>query len=134
MVVGEAMIVAGLGSRKDVTVDEVLAAIHAAADRYGVEAEKIGLLATGEKKASEPAFAEAALRLGLPLEILSDAALEAVGERTLTRSGQSLAVTGVPSLSETSALAAAGPNSALLGPRVALGPVPCALARSGDAA
>jgi cobalt-precorrin 5A hydrolase len=130
MVVGEAMIAAGLGSRQNVTVDEVLAAIRAVADQHDLAVEKISLLATGQKKASEPAFAEAALRLGLPLEILSDEALAVVGERTLTHSGNSLSVTGVPSLSETSALAAAGPNSTLLGPRVALGPVTCALARS----
>jgi cobalt-precorrin 5A hydrolase len=130
MVMGEAMIAAGLGSRKDVTVEEVLAAIRAAAHQHDLAVEEIGLLATGEKKASEPAFAEAALRLGLSLEILSDTALAAVAERTLTHSGNSLAVAGVPSLSETSALAAAGQDSTLFGPRIALGPVTCALART----
>lgn len=124
------MIVAGLGSRKDVSAADVLSAIRVAAGQHRIETGKIGLLATGEKKASEPAFAEAALRLGLPLKIMSEAALAAVGERTITRSGRSEAVTGVPSLSEASALAAAGPDSTLLGPRVALGPVTCALARS----
>ncbi|OYZ71053.1 MAG: cobalamin biosynthesis protein CbiG, partial [Rhizobiales bacterium 24-66-13] len=33
---------------------------------------------------------------------------------------------------ETAALAAAGLGAQLLGPRLALGPVTCALARSGD--
>lgn len=127
------MIAAGLGSRKDVTVDDVLAAIRAAAQRYDVPVNRIRLLATGEAKAPEAAFAGAALKLGLPLEIVSDAALAAAGERTLTRSGKSLAVTGVPSLSEASALAAAGPGAVLLGPHIAFGPVTCALARSGGA-
>ncbi len=124
------MIVAGLGSRKDVTVDEVLAAVRAAARQHDIPIGNIGLLATGQKRASEPAFAEAALGLGLSLEILGDTALAAVAERTLTHSGNSLAVAGVPSLSETSALAAAGQDSTLLGPRIALGPVTCALART----
>ena len=124
------MIVAGLGSRKDVSAADVLSAIRAAAAQHGIETGKIGLLATGEMKASESAFAEAALGLSLPLKIMSEAALAAVGERTITRSGRSQAVTGVPSLSEASALAAAGPGSTLLGPRIALGPVTCALARS----
>lgn len=114
-------------------MDEVLAAIRAAAGQHSLDVDRIGLLATSERKASEPAFADAALRLGVPLEIVGDAALEAVSERTLTHSGNSLAVTGVPSLSETSALAAAGPGSTLLGPRVALGSVTCALARSRGA-
>lgn len=125
------MIVAGLGSRKDVSVDEVLAAIRTAAHRHNIPIGKIGRLATGQRKAGEPAFAGAALQLGLALEILGDKALADVGERTLTRSGTSLAVTGLPSLSEASALAAAGPGAELLGPRISLGPVTCALARSG---
>ena len=130
MVVGEAMIVAGLGSRADVRAEDILAAVRAAAARYGVPLGRIGRLATGERKSSQPAFAEAALKLGIPLEIMGEAALADVAGRTLTRSGHSQALTGLPSLSEAAALAAAGEGSALLGPRIALGPVTCALAQS----
>jgi cobalt-precorrin 5A hydrolase len=128
MVVGEAMIVAGLGSRRGVSADEIVEAVHAAAARCGVEPAAVGRLATGQKKASEPAFAEAALRLGIPLEIMSDKALAATQGRTLTHSGHSMVETGLPSLSETAALAAAGSGSRLLGPRIVVGPVTCALA------
>lgn len=128
------MIVAGLGSRADVRADDILAALRAAAVHHGVPLGRIGRLATGERKAAQPAFAEAALALGVPLEIVGEAVLAAAAERTLTRSGSSLAATGLPSLSETAALAAAGDGSALLGPRIAHGPVTCALARSGGAA
>ena len=124
------MIFAGLGSRADVRADEILAAVRAAAARHGVPLGRIGRLATGERKASQPAFAEAALKLGVPLEIVGEAALADVAERTLTRSGPSQAVTGLPSLSEAAALAAAGEGSALLGPRITLGSVTCALAQA----
>jgi len=125
------MIVAGLGSRKGVSADEVMTAIAAACEAHALTPPQLGLLATGEAKASEAAFADAALRLGIPLELVSDAALAAVADRTATRSPRSLAETGVPSLSEASALAAAGPTAALLGPRIVAGAVTCALASGG---
>jgi len=43
-------------------------------------------------------------------------------------------VAGVPSVSETAALAAAGEGVRLLGPRIVVGPVTCAIAISGDKA
>jgi cobalt-precorrin 5A hydrolase len=42
-------------------------------------------------------------------------------------------LTGVPSVSEAAALAAAGPDARLIAPRVAVGPATCALAITGDA-
>jgi cobalt-precorrin 5A hydrolase len=52
---------------------------------------------------------------------------------TLTRSELSQAIAGVPSVSEHAALAAAGQGARLFGPRIAVGPVTCALAITGDA-
>ena len=49
-----------------------------------------------------------------------------------TRSERVLAITGVPSVAEAAALAAAGPGARLLVPRVAVGPATCALAIAGD--
>jgi cobalt-precorrin 5A hydrolase len=56
------------------------------------------------------------------------------GVGTLTHSELSLALAGVPSVSEAAALAAAGAGARLYGPRIVVGPVTCALATSGDAA
>ena len=56
----------------------------------------------------------------------------AVSLRALTRSKPSLAASGTPSVSETAALAAAGQDATLLGPRVSVGPVTCAIAVAGD--
>jgi len=127
---GEAVIVAGLGSRADVRAEDILAAVEAAAAQHGIPVARIDRLSTGERKAAAPAFAEAALRLGIPLQIVAEAALAQAADRTLTRSGHSVAATGLSSLSEAAALAAAGDSAALLGPRLAIGPVTCALART----
>ncbi len=61
----------------------------------------------------------------LPL-LIAEPAGDAPG--MLTRSAASLAATGTGSASEAAALAAAGPGARLLGPRLVLGPVTCALA------
>ena len=65
---------------------------------------------------------------------VTEAALKEMEERTLSQSAQSLAVTGTPSVSEAAALAAAGEGSRLLGPRIVVGNVTCALAIGGDGA
>ncbi len=53
---------------------------------------------------------------------------------TLTHSKRSPPRAGVPSVSEAAALVAAGEGARLLGPRIVVGPVTCALAISGDTA
>ena len=53
---------------------------------------------------------------------------------TLTHSELSQALAGVPSVSEVAALIAASAGARLLGPRIVIGPVTCALAASGDEA
>ena len=87
MVVGEAMIVAGIGCRKGVAADEVLAAIDAALARARSVARPDRPLATGPIEARRAG----ALRgqrgdSGVPLVIVDDDALHADGVRTLTHS------------------------------------------------
>jgi cobalt-precorrin 5A hydrolase len=133
MVMEKAMIVAGLGSRKGVTADEVLAAIDAALGAHGLTRGDLDLMATARLKEGEPAFAEASTALGVELVVVDQQALGEASHRTLTHSSLSAAHAGTPSVSEASALAAAGPASRLLGPRVVMGAVTCAIAVSGDA-
>ena len=64
-----------------------------------------------------------ARRLGLPFLIVA-----AGPAPVLTRSAASLAAAGTGSAAEAAALAAAGPGARLLGPRIVLGPVTCAIA------
>ena len=126
------MIVAGIGCRKGVSDTEVLAAIGAARAMHRLDASALGALAVAEAKAREPAIQAAARTLELKIIVISRAELERVGERTLSRSARSIAATGAPSASEAAALAAIGARAKLLGPRLALGPVTCALASDGD--
>jgi len=133
MVVGEVMIVAGLGSRKRVAEAEVLAAVDAALAAYGLARDRLDRLATAALKKDEPALHAAGAALRLELIVVDDAALRQASGRTLTQSDFSAARAGTPSVSEASALAAAGAGSRLLGPRIAVGPVTCALAVSGEA-
>jgi cobalt-precorrin 5A hydrolase len=64
---------------------------------------------------------------------IAEAALKAAGARVAARSDRVLALTGVPSLAEAAALAAAGPSSRLIASRLVVGAATCALASSGAA-
>jgi cobalt-precorrin 5A hydrolase len=254
MVVGEAMIVAGIGCRKGVSMAEVIAAVEAALEAHGLVVGTLSALATTAFKREEEAILEAGRELGLPVIVVEGDALlldepappltclpaSSPGERgegrlhqgfrqsptlqdhhgsqsqtsspraiagdssetlttpsplrggiegggqqhsnrrgdvplrrpdpafipppsipplkgegvidaapydqcdsrapgrknegTLTHSARSQVIAGTPSVSEAAALAAAGEGSRLLGPRIVVGPVTCALATSGDAA
>jgi cobalt-precorrin 5A hydrolase len=201
MVVGEAMIVAGVGCRKGVSAAEVIAAVEAALETHGLAIGALSSLATTAFKRKERAIFEAGRELGLPVIVVEipphpasaplghplpvgernapaaganlgatarddAAALQTPGSQrheqiagdgkrsllpngekvaakrpdegavlhTLTRSEFSQAVAGTPSVSEAAALAAAGADARLLGPRIAVGPVTCALAITGDTA
>ena len=64
MVVGKAVIVAGIGSRKGVTASEVLAAIDAALAAHGLGRDALTALATTDFKRDETGIFEAGERLG----------------------------------------------------------------------
>lgn len=128
MGVGEAMIVAGIGCRKNVATEAVLAAIDEALSHHRLTVAELDALATAPLKGDEPALHAAALQLGLDLVVVTEWALRNAEAATLTSSQASLDHTGSRSISEAAALAAAGPGSRLLGPRLATGPVTCAIA------
>ncbi|TGV13189.1 cobalamin biosynthesis protein [Mesorhizobium sp. M8A.F.Ca.ET.173.01.1.1] len=127
------MMVAGIGSRKGVTVEDVLAAIETALEAHGLAMSALSALATAALKKDEDAIAAAGRALNLPVIIVDDAALQAASPRTLSSSSLSRDLAGTPSVSEASALAVAGKGASLLGPRTVLGAVTCAIASSGDA-
>lgn len=127
------MIVAGIGSRKGVSIEDVLAAIETALETHGLAMTALSALATATRKKDEDAIAAAGRALNLPVIIVDDAALQAVSTDTLSHSDLSQELAGTPSVSEASALAVAGKGARLLGPRTVLGPVTCAIAISGDA-
>lgn len=130
----KAMIIAGIGSRKGVNVEDVLAAIETAVEAHGLAMSALSALATATLKQDEEAIPAAGRALSVPVIIVDDATLQAAEPGTLSKSDLSQAVAGTPSVSEAAALAAAGKGAKLLGPRTVVGPVTCALAISGDQA
>lgn len=122
--------VAGIGCRKGIPSDAIITAIRAAERTSGV---KVDSLATAPLKAGEAGLAEAAKALSLSLEIVTQERLEAVAAETMTFSQASLDHAGTPSVSEASALAAAGAGARLVAPRLIVGDVTVAIATTGNA-
>lgn len=127
------MMVAGIGSRKGVTARDVRAAIETALEAHGLAMTALSALATGEIKRNEEAIFLAGRDLDLPVIVVTDDALQTASSSTISHSDLSQAHAGTPSVSEASALAAAGKGARLLGACTVLGPVTCAIAISGDA-
>lgn len=125
------MIAAGIGCRRGVDAQAIMAAL---ADVASAHAIKVDIIATAPIKGDEPGLLEAATRLGMALVVVAQADFETAGHRTVTRSETSLKHSGSPSLSEASALAACGPLSRLIAPRSVLGDITIAIAISGDQA
>ncbi|QDZ03356.1 cobalamin biosynthesis protein [Nitratireductor mangrovi] len=126
------MIVAGIGSRRGVGVEDILAAVAAGMGGAGLPDQVPDVLATGPTKRGEAAIFEAGQRLQREVRVIEAEFLHAAEPRLLTRSAASQAATGSPSLAEAAALAAAGPAGRLLAPRTVCGPVTCAIARDGS--
>ena len=122
------MIVAGIGCRRGATAEEINAAIDAALAATGQTRDALTSLATSDGKGSEPGLVDAAAACGLELVLIKPAALEAAGPRTQSFSPKVKEMFGVPSVAEAAALAAAGPDAALLAPRTIVVPVTCAIA------
>ena len=70
VVMGEAVIVAGIGSRKGVTVADVVAAIEHALEEHGLGISAISALATTAHKRDEKAIFEAGEQLGLSVMVV----------------------------------------------------------------
>ncbi len=83
------------------------------------------VLAIPQSRAALVAAGEAAALLGLSLQAVSDADIERVQDRCLTRPCRA-----ARAVAEGAALAAAGDDATLLGPRAKSARVTCALAQS----
>jgi cobalt-precorrin 5A hydrolase len=116
--------VAGIGCRAGVSAEQVESALATALG----PGRSLSCIAIPTAKGHEPGIIAAAAARGVPVVLISQSDLEAASEATLTHSHHSMATMNVPSVAEAAALAGAGPQARLLGPRIAVGPVTCALA------
>jgi cobalt-precorrin 5A hydrolase len=132
MDLGQTVMVAGIGCRSGVSAEEVESALQTALGCVSPCGRTLSLIATPASKGREPGIVAAAAARDIPLRLISQAALEAANPATLTHSDRSVAAMNVHSVAEAAALAGAGPHSRLLGPRIAIGPVTCALAETTD--
>jgi cobalt-precorrin 5A hydrolase len=129
----QAVIVAGIGCRRGAPVPDIEAAIRAALARANIATDALDAIATIAAKRGEAGIAAAAKKLGVSVVLVAEADLLAAGHRTQTRSERVFALTGVPSVAEAAALAAAGPSARLISPRLVMGSATCALAASEQA-
>lgn len=129
MGMGKAVIVVGIGCRKDTGVEAILAALRQASQAHGMTFD---IMATAPIKAQEPGLLEAATRLGIAFVVVAQADFDTAGHRTATHSETSLKHSGSPCLCEAAALAALGPQSRLVAPRMVMGDITVAIATSGD--
>jgi cobalt-precorrin 5A hydrolase len=124
----KAVIVAGVGCRRETSADEIERVVRLALGLYDLPVERLSVLATESEKATEPAFPEAARRLAVTLVACTSVELDRVAGRVLTPSKLVLKAKGLPSIAEASALVVAGRDGRLLGARVASERATCAIA------
>jgi cobalt-precorrin 5A hydrolase len=105
------MKVAGLGFRRDVSIDSLREAVAAVGGARGLAA-----LATVSDKAGTAALKSLAGELGLPIKAVPAEIL--AGVTTSTQSELIKARFGAGSVAEAAALAAAGPHARLISPRI----------------
>ena len=122
------MIVAGVGSRLNVSAEELERVVRMALGLFRLPAERLEVLATEAAKSTEPSFQQAAQKLSVRLVGCTIEELDRVAGQILTPSKLVLETKGVPSIAEASALVAAGRNARLLGTRVATEGATCAIA------
>jgi cobalt-precorrin 5A hydrolase len=123
---GQAMtarVFAGIGCRRDCAADDILAVVRAAG-------RAVDALAAPAFKAGEAGLHAAADALGVPLIFVEPAALAAVQPLCVTRSAPAERATGVASVAEGCALAAAGPGGRLVLARITGARATCALAEA----
>lgn len=123
------MIAAGLGCRKNCSLDDILGAIAGALESAGRSRDEIVILCAPDFKTDEAALTNAARQLDRPLVFLPQEKLAAQAADTQTSSDRVLAIHDLPSVAETAALAGAAPAQ-LLGPRYVFRNAACALAES----
>jgi cobalt-precorrin 5A hydrolase len=126
----ETMIVAGIGFRRSVEADEIVALVEQALERASFTRDALGKLATIDALATLPAFTEAARRLAVTAASVAEPALSAAAPHVRTQSARSIAAHGVGSVAEAVALAASGPQARLILERITSASATCALARS----
>jgi cobalt-precorrin 5A hydrolase len=130
----QAMIAAGIGCKRGAPASDIEAAIRTALARAQIGADGLDAIATMQAKSSEPGIRAVAETFGAAFIVVPELELTAANGRVETHSERVAALAGVGSVAEAAALAAAGPASKLIVPRLIVGAATCALAASPESA
>jgi cobalt-precorrin 5A hydrolase len=123
-------VIAGIGCRRNCSTEDIVSVVSRASAETGM---LVHILAAPAFKSNEAGLHEAARQLGVPLILIDVAALLAVQEHCVISSSRAEQVTGVASIAEGCALAAAGAGGRLLLARIASRTATCALAAEAQA-
>jgi cobalt-precorrin 5A hydrolase len=126
--VGQTVIAAGIGCRSGTSASDIEAAVRMALARAHIDADALDVIATIASKESETGIHAAVQAFGVSLIIVPERELVAANDRVETHSARVAAFAGVGSVAEAAALAATGPRSTLIVPRLTVGTATCALA------
>lgn len=108
------MVVVGVGARRGVSMDAVLHAVGGACSDLGIPVERIDIMATAEPKKDEQGIVEAALKLGMELEVVSLDELKKFTHPEISQSQFVMKTFGVPGVCESAALYVAGGHAKLV--------------------
>jgi cobalt-precorrin 5A hydrolase len=125
---GETVIIAGLGFRKDISEAELERALAAVLNGLHIDASRLKAIAIPAAKGEQAAIAAVAAARGVTVRRIEQTQLEAADARSVTRSARAMQTLNVQCVAEAAALAGAGAEARLLAPRMIVGPVTCALA------
>ena len=120
----------GVGCERGVAPQVLVEAVRSALDQAGLDARAVACVASVDVKADEAAVLQVANHLGVPARFFTAAALEAETPRLATPSDVVFAEIGCHGVAEAAALAAAGPQSRLIVPKIKGDRVTVAIAQS----
>lgn len=123
-------IVVGIGARKGVSREAVLAAARQACSDLDIPPGRIDLIATAEPKKDEASILEAAEELGVELEVVSLDQLKDIEHWEISESTFVMKTFGVPGICEPAALFAAGDKASLIYRKTSFNKVTVAVAVS----
>ncbi|SHJ72145.1 precorrin-3 methyltransferase [Aureimonas altamirensis DSM 21988] len=123
-------LVLGMGAERGAPADEAIALAEEALRQAGVSPLCLAMVATLDVKADEASLNAVAAHFQVPLRVFDAATLEAETPRLATPSDIVYAEVGCHGVAEGAALAAGGPDAALILPKVKSRRVTAAIARA----
>lgn len=130
VVIHPAVLAVGVGSSRGAPTAELIALIEATLDDAGLSPRAIAGLFSLDLKIDEPAMHEAARHFGVPFRVFTAERLASEQHRLASPSDEVERAVGLKGVAEAAALAAAGPDGALIVPKHRSATATCAIARA----